>query len=156
MPAASAFWDRFPSGALILFVWSIFNEMRQWRHLCHAFWRQNHLFKILNGHYQRLHTSFYKDRLILHLSSKSDWFTAMAVAFHPGIPKSIPGEGKLFIYWRQKNAACFFHFSTLNSDVILALIQPDFRLNSDNFFCLTQNFGNFQQISIAIGHRFSS
>ena len=46
----------------------------------------------------------------------------------------------------------FFRFSTLNSDAILALTQADFRPNSANFLCLTQNFGNFQQILMAVDY----
>ena len=44
----------------------------------------------------------------------------------------------------------FFRFSTPNSDAILALTQADFRPNSADFFCLTQNFGNFRQMLMAV------
>ena len=55
------------------------------------------IFKILNGHYQRLHTSFYIDRLTLLLSSKSGWLNAKTIACHLGDPGSIPGEGNFLL-----------------------------------------------------------
>ena len=100
-PATPAIRDRSLGGPLILFVWSISNEMRQWRHLCHAFWRQNHSYSKFWMVIIRDCIRYYIVHLSPPFSSKSNWLIAKTVAYHLGDPGSILGEGNLFINWRQ-------------------------------------------------------